>query len=251
MKEEFDDLDPYEVLGVSKDAVDKEIKKAYHKMCLKYHPDKSEGFRVQFDRVQIAYLVLNDPKRKKLFDSTGRVCPWGPVSDWESWTGHMDDQFEEITKDLIEKDRIQYQDSQEERNDILKEWVAHKGNFQVLFENIIHLEFSVEQEERVFKICQYLLDSGEVKEDEIPKWQDYIKNRTKMIKKMQRKADREAKMAKDVKREDDMAGLQALIAKNSNRHRDTFSAIFEKYETDANEGQPQQKKRKTSKKTKS
>lgn len=253
MEDNFEDIDPYKVLGVAKETAAKDVKRAYHRMCLQYHPDKADGTRAEFDRVQVAYLVLSDESRRKLYDTTGRVCPWGPVSDWEAWTAEMGGKFEEITKDLIEKDRQQYQGSPEEVDDIKKEFVAHKGKFEVLFENIVHLEFSIEQEKRVFAICQDLLDKGQVDEKDVPKWKEYIRDRAKIVKRMQRRAQREAKMAGDAKRQDDMAGLQALIAKNSSRHRDTFGAIFEKYggaEGDPLEDlpQPPRKKKKTAKK---
>ena len=53
--------DYYEVLGISKDASEQEIKKAYRKMAMKYHPDKNQGDKdseEHFKEVNEAYEVL-------------------------------------------------------------------------------------------------------------------------------------------------------------------------------------------------
>jgi len=65
--------DYYKILGVEKSASDDEIKKAYRKMALKYHPDKnkSPGAEEKFKEIAEAYDVLSDPKKRKLFDQFG------------------------------------------------------------------------------------------------------------------------------------------------------------------------------------
>ena len=55
--------DYYEILGVSKGADAKEIKKAYVSLVKKYHPDKSEGDSSKFKEVQNAYPILSDPNK--------------------------------------------------------------------------------------------------------------------------------------------------------------------------------------------
>merc|ERR1712173_225357 len=65
--------DYYAILGVSKGANDDELKKAYRKLALKYHPDKNKaaGAEEKFKEIGEAYDVLSDPKKKKIYDQLG------------------------------------------------------------------------------------------------------------------------------------------------------------------------------------
>jgi len=65
--------DYYKILGVAKSASDEEIKKAYRKMALKYHPDKnkSPGAEEKFKEIAEAYDVLSDQEKRKTFDQFG------------------------------------------------------------------------------------------------------------------------------------------------------------------------------------
>ena len=66
--------DYYEVLGVSKDADAKEIKKAYRKLAMKYHPDKNPGDKAaeeKFKEINEAYEVLSDENKRNTYDRFG------------------------------------------------------------------------------------------------------------------------------------------------------------------------------------
>lgn len=65
--------DFYEVLGVAKNASLDEIKKAYRKQALQWHPDrnKSAGANEKFKEINKAYEVLSDPKKKEVYDQYG------------------------------------------------------------------------------------------------------------------------------------------------------------------------------------
>lgn len=65
---------PYEVLGVAKDASDADIKKAYHKLVMKYHPDKNPGDKSaeeKFKEVNNAFDILKDPQKRAAYDRYG------------------------------------------------------------------------------------------------------------------------------------------------------------------------------------
>ncbi|CAI5746894.1 unnamed protein product [Peronospora destructor] len=68
---EHDHVDFYETLGLELEATDTEIKKAYRKLSLKYHPDKNKGdenAESRFHEISRAYEVLSDPQKRQVFD---------------------------------------------------------------------------------------------------------------------------------------------------------------------------------------
>ena len=65
---------PYEVLGVARDASDADIKKAYHKLVMKYHPDKNPGDKAaeeKFKEVNNAFDILKDSQKRAAYDRYG------------------------------------------------------------------------------------------------------------------------------------------------------------------------------------
>ena len=63
----------YEILGIPKGASKDEIKKAFHKLAHRYHPDKKGGDEGKFKEVNEAYRVLSDDKKRSEYDAYGRV----------------------------------------------------------------------------------------------------------------------------------------------------------------------------------
>lgn len=90
--------DYYEVLGLSKGASESEIKKAYRKMALKYHPDKNEGdesAEKKFKEAAEAYDVLSNPQKRQRYDQFGHQG-MGGASGFGGGGMNMDDIFSQF-----------------------------------------------------------------------------------------------------------------------------------------------------------
>ncbi|MBU1092718.1 molecular chaperone DnaJ [Patescibacteria group bacterium] len=79
--------DYYQILGLKRDADPEEIKKAYRKLALQYHPDKNKGDKEaeeKFKKVNQAYQILSDPAKRQQYDQFGSAGPTG--SGFSGWS---------------------------------------------------------------------------------------------------------------------------------------------------------------------
>ena len=81
--------DYYEVLGVSKTVEDTELKKAYRKVAMQFHPDRNPGDKVaeeKFKEAAEAYEILSDPDKRARYDRLGHA---GVDGSYGSYGQHM------------------------------------------------------------------------------------------------------------------------------------------------------------------
>eukprot|EP00834_Sanchytrium_tribonematis_P003378 NODE_128_length_17019_cov_0.764480.p9 type:complete len:262 gc:universal NODE_128_length_17019_cov_0.764480:4941-5726(+) len=134
---------PYKILGVSKTATKKEIKKAYYKLSLKYHPDKLDGKDEKFKEVVVAYKVLTE--HRDAYDN-GEMINEKEV--WEKWN----------ELDAMKK---KYQSSSEEKEDIIAAYIKSKGKMEEIFNAIPFV--TLDDEDRIVSIITSAVNNEGVK----------------------------------------------------------------------------------------
>ncbi len=98
-----ENVDYYELLGVSRNATDEEIKKAYRKLALQHHPDRNPGNKEaeeHFKKISQAYAVLCDPQKRQRYDRFGSVDDMGSVFDF-GFHGNFDSIFNDLFSDFF------------------------------------------------------------------------------------------------------------------------------------------------------
>jgi DnaJ-class molecular chaperone len=92
--------DPYDILGVSRQASQDEIKRTYRRLAKQYHPDRNPDNKeseTRFKEIQAAYEVLGDPDRRAQYDQYGAG---GPRPDFQTWTTGRQTPFEGVDFDF-------------------------------------------------------------------------------------------------------------------------------------------------------
>ncbi|MDC0191880.1 molecular chaperone DnaJ [Alphaproteobacteria bacterium] len=97
------DRDFYEILGLSRNASDSEIKKSYRKLAMKHHPDRNQGDKEaekKFKEASAAYEILKDPEKRSAYDQFGhdafRQGGQGGAQGFGDFAGGFSDIFEEF-----------------------------------------------------------------------------------------------------------------------------------------------------------
>lgn len=124
----------YEVLGLAKTATQQEIKKAYHQLALRLHPDKcgkhDEETRSKFQLLQKVYSILGDVEKRKVYDETGATD-----DDALAKFGGLAEYFgAKLSDDDIESFADRYKGSDEERSDLLRFYNQFSGNMVKVFD---------------------------------------------------------------------------------------------------------------------
>ena len=84
------DTEYYDLLGVNKNATDEELKKAYKKLAMKYHPDRNKGDKREeaekkFKKISQAYSILSDPEKRKTYDQFGKEAAQNGMPDMSNF----------------------------------------------------------------------------------------------------------------------------------------------------------------------
>lgn len=102
--------DYYEILGVSRDVSEAELKKSYHKLALKYHPDRYAGksekekkaTEEKFKEINEAYSVLSDSQKRKNYDQFGHSAEgFQSAGGFEGFGENSSSVFEDIFKSIF------------------------------------------------------------------------------------------------------------------------------------------------------
>ncbi|OLN85334.1 DnaJ-like protein subfamily C member 9 [Colletotrichum chlorophyti] len=160
-------IDPYEILGLEREATADQVKSAYRKAALKNHPDKvsddkRDEAKETFQSIAFAYAILSEPARRKRYDATGSTSESIVDSEGFNWSDYYREQFRDaISADAIAKFAEKYKGSDEEKDDLLIAYEQHKGDMDMIYETVM-LSDVLEDDDRFRSIIDEAIASKDV-----------------------------------------------------------------------------------------
>ncbi|KAF5287730.1 hypothetical protein FQA39_LY15750 [Lamprigera yunnana] len=154
-----------DMLRLKKSCNSKEIKKAYYKLSLVYHPDRVEDNKKAISTEKFKLLgkihsILQDDDKRKVYDECGTFDEEN--YSVTNWTNYWRNLFKKISTEDIENYKKEYLGSETEKIDIKKAYVGTKGDMNRILEMV---PFSnCENEPRIIEIVRNMVNNGEVEE---------------------------------------------------------------------------------------
>ncbi|KAJ7940653.1 hypothetical protein B0H13DRAFT_2246044 [Mycena leptocephala] len=273
-------VDLYAVLSLTSDAKLDDIKKAYRRLALVYHPDKqataTEDRKAEastkFQQIGFAYAVLSDEKRRQRYDNTGKTDEGFDMGAGEDgWDAYFEELFDRVTRGKLDEMKKEYQGSSEEVEDLKSAYIETQGSIGDIMTFIPHSNY--DDEARFIVIITDLIAKGVL--PMLPVWEGSIKDeKSKLVRRKQgeKEAEEAEQMAKelgvweefygsgkpserksrgkgkgkkdqDQDQDEDHSALQALILKKQKKSGDFFDSLAAKY------AEPEPKSRKGKKRS--
>lgn len=211
----------YEVLGVERTASQQEIRKAYHKLALRLHPDKNPDDKEaneKFQQLQKVMSILGDEEKRALYDQTGVVDDDDLAGDMaQNLQNFFRTMYKEVTVADIEEFEANYRGSDSEKNDLIKLYKECKGNMKRLFCSMLCSDPKLDSH-RFKDILDEAIASGELKEfKSYKKWAKEVSEMKPPTSPLKRRKKSEKKSDSD---------LYAIISKRRTERKDQFDSMF-------------------------
>jgi len=217
----------YTIISVKKDASTAEIKKAYHKLALLFHPDRVQGdekerAKEEFQTLGRIYEILSDDKKRKIYDETGSIDDDDFVSTDRDWEEYWRLLFKKITAEEIDNYAKSFKGSELEVEDVKKAYLEHQGDMESIIEGVVLSSW--DDEERFRSIIDAAIKAGEV-----PVFDSYRKRNKKRVRAAKRREKKEAQeLERESQTENGNGSLEQLIVGN---RKDRFSSLISNLES--------------------
>jgi len=214
IKSYFNTEDLYKVLGVEKQATEKDLKKGYHRRALAFHPDRvgkdeKEAATRKFQVLGQVYSILSDEGRRREYDETGCVDQELSVDQDKDWDQYWRLLFPKITQKDIEEFADKYRESAEELSDLKQAYLDSEGDMERVMEMVLCCTYK--DEPRFSDTLTRLIQDGEL--PDFPKFsKENKKTKNARLKKAQKEEKEAEEEAKKLKLDDSEASLFAAIA---------------------------------------
>lgn len=225
----------YEVLGVERRATSQEIRKAYHKLALKLHPDKNQDDKEakdKFQQLQKVISILGDEEKRAVYDQTGSIDDADiPGDAFENLRDFFRDMYKKVNEADIEEFEANYRGSESEKKDLLELFNKFKGKMNRLFCSMLCSDPKLDSH-RFKDMLDEAIAAGEVKSSKAyEKWANKI-SETKPPTSPLRKRKKKKSAAKDSETDRCL-----MIAKRQEERKgkvdSMFSSLISRYGGDA------------------
>lgn len=225
-EEYFGERDLYKLLDLEKNALPRDVKKAYYKMSLQVHPDRVEDDKKaeateKFKVLSKAYKVLSDKEKRVLYDEQGVIVDEDDEGKLNSWMDLWGQVFRRVTEEDIVNYENSYVGSALERDDMKKAYLSSKGCINKIMTEVPFLQ--VKDEPRLQKIIGEMIEAGEV-----PKYKIFTNEPSQKRQRRHKKYAREAKEAEEIKQKLGLNGLEKQILKRKEQRQTDFNSLLDK-----------------------